>query len=92
MKSGNHFIADMPRREFLQASLKGGIALAASPSLMPSLLSAVDAGAATAKPALDPQMLNRTIQALKKRRQVVSANHPQKTGEWLALPELTVKE
>jgi len=63
MKPGNYFIADMPRREFLQASLKGGIALAASPSLMASLLSAIDARAATAKLDLDPQMLNRIIQA-----------------------------
>jgi Winged helix DNA-binding domain len=39
-----------------------------------------------------PELLNRTIQALIKRRQVVHANHPQKSGEWLALPELTVKE
>ncbi len=39
-----------------------------------------------------PELLNRTIQALLKRRQVVHATHPQKSGEWLALPELTVKE
>jgi len=63
MKPANHFIADMPRRDFLQASLKGGVALAASPSLMASLLSAMEGGAAAAKLDPDPQMLNRIIRA-----------------------------
>ena len=63
MKPASSFIADMPRREFLQASLKGGVALAASPSLMASLLSAMEGRAAPAKLDLDPQMLNRIIRA-----------------------------
>jgi TldD protein len=54
----------MPRREFLQAGFKGAVALAASPALMGSLLSVMDAKAAPAKLELDPQMLNRVIQAV----------------------------
>ena len=56
------YIEDMPRREFLQASLKGGIALAASPALMTGLLSSMEAKGAARIPEIDPQMLNRVIQ------------------------------
>lgn len=35
---------------------------------------------------------HRTFQALEKQRRIVRAVHPQKTGEWLALPELIDKE
>ncbi|MBZ5498476.1 MAG: TldD/PmbA family protein [Acidobacteriia bacterium] len=63
MRPMQYFVADMPRREFLQASFKGGIALAATPTLMTNLLSAMESTAGGAKPAPDPQMLNRVIQA-----------------------------
>jgi TldD protein len=63
MKPIKYSVADMPRREFLQASLRGGIALAATPSLLASLLSTVESGAAAASLEVDPQMLNRVIQS-----------------------------
>jgi len=67
MHSIQCLVADMPRREFLQAGFKSGLALAATPILMTELLTCMEAKAAPAKPALDPQMLDRVIQtALRK--------------------------
>jgi TldD protein len=63
MNLTHFYVEDMPRRAFLHAGLKGGIALAATPSLMAGLLSAVDAGGAAPRLEPDPQMLNRVIQA-----------------------------
>jgi TldD protein len=67
MRLMQYSVDDMPRREFLQASLKGGIALAATPTLMTGLLTAMEARGAAPKPELDPQMLNRIIQAALKK-------------------------
>ena len=61
MKFRGHFIEDIPRRKFLQMSLKGGIALAATPALMTELLSYKGSEKAGAKLALDPQILKKTI-------------------------------
>ncbi|MFB0564395.1 MAG: TldD/PmbA family protein [Candidatus Aminicenantaceae bacterium] len=61
MNFKNYFVEDIPRRKFLQMSLKGGIALAATPSLMTQLLSFEGKKAKSAKLTLDPQVLNRTI-------------------------------
>lgn len=67
MKLKQYFVEDIPRRKFLQMSLKGGIALAAAPSLMSQLLSCKGPTLPTAKLELDPQLLLRTIgQALEK--------------------------
>ena len=52
MNLRHNFVGDIPRREFL----KGGLALAAAPSLLARFV----AGAET-RPELDPQMLNRII-------------------------------
>jgi len=67
MRLMQYSVEDMPRREFLQASLKGGIALAATPTLLTGLLSAMEAKGATPRLELDPQMLNRIIQAALKK-------------------------
>lgn len=61
MKPKGYFVRDIPRRKFLEVSLKGGIALAATPSLMTQLLSCRAAKKVGAKIELDPQVLNRTI-------------------------------
>lgn len=61
MKFRGYFVEDIPRRKFLQMSLKGGIALAATPALMTELLSYKGSGRAGAKLALDPQILKKTI-------------------------------
>jgi len=61
MKFKGYFVEDIPRRKFLQMSLKGGIALAATPSLVIELLSSKGSRLIDAKLKLDPQILNRTI-------------------------------
>jgi len=63
MRPMYYSVQDMPRREFLQAGLKGGMALAAAPTLIANLLSVTESGAAVSQPELDPQMLNGVIQA-----------------------------
>ncbi len=63
MKVVQFSVEDMPRRTFLEAGLKGGIALAATPALMSTLLTAVEAKGAAARFEPDPQMLNRVIQS-----------------------------
>jgi len=55
----NYFIEDIPRRKFLEMSLKGGIALAATPTLMMHLLSPKASGA---DQELSPQLLQKVIQ------------------------------
>jgi len=62
MKHKNYFVEDIPRRKFLKMSLKGGVAIAASPALMTQLLSCKGQKAPAAKLELDPGMLSKTIQ------------------------------
>jgi len=52
-----HFVEDIPRRTFLALSLKGGIALAAAPSLLRGLL----AGQEPARPQVALEDLNQVI-------------------------------
>lgn len=67
MKLKNYVVEDIPRRKFLQLSLKGGIVLAATPSLMSNLLASMGSKKASVRLELDTQVLNRTIkQALAK--------------------------
>lgn len=61
MKLKGYFVEDIPRRKFLEVGLKGGIAIAATPSLLMQLLACKGSNPAGAKLALDPQILNRTI-------------------------------
>jgi len=61
MKLKGYFVEDIPRRKFLEMSLKGGIAVAATPSLMMQLLSCKSSKQASVKLELDPQILNNTI-------------------------------
>jgi len=61
MKFKSYFVKDIPRRKFLKMSLRGGIALAATPSLMMQLLSCKGTKPVRAKLELDPQILNKTI-------------------------------
>ncbi len=57
----NHFVDDIPRREFLQMSMKGAIAVATTPALLSSLLSSQGSKLPSIKLELDHAMLNRTI-------------------------------
>jgi len=57
----NFFVEDIPRRKFLQMSLKGGVVLAATPALMTQLLSCKKAETVSTELKLDPEVYNRTI-------------------------------
>ena len=57
MKFQGYFVEDIPRRKFLELSLKGGVALAATPALLRSLL----AGDTASRPKVDLEDLNRVI-------------------------------
>ncbi len=56
-------VHDIPRRKFLQSSVKGGLALAATPTLMGSLLANLQAKTAPPPLEIDTQMLNRVIRS-----------------------------
>ena len=62
MKFKTYFVGDIPRRKFLQLSLKGGLAVAAAPSILSQLISCKSQLPAGANLKLDHQILNRTIQ------------------------------
>ncbi|RKY85907.1 hypothetical protein DRQ09_06700 [candidate division KSB1 bacterium] len=57
----SYSINDIPRRRFLQSSLRGGIAIASTPALMKHLLSFSGSKKISAKLPIDPKILNRTI-------------------------------
>ena len=57
MKSRGYFVGDIPRRKFLELSLKGGVAMAATPALLRGLL----AGQVSTGPKLAFEDLNQII-------------------------------
>lgn len=61
MSIKRYFIEGIPRRKFLEMSLKGGVAVAATPALMMQLLSCKGGAPVRTGLDLDPEMLNRTI-------------------------------
>lgn len=61
MRFKNYFVRDIPRRKFLEVSLKGGIALAATPALLSQLLSCKATKPESVKVVIDPQILDRII-------------------------------
>lgn len=63
MKIKRYFVEDIPRRKFLQMSLKGGVAAAATPSLLMHLLSCKGTGPGGAELSLEASLLNKTIRA-----------------------------
>ena len=62
MKINEYFIRDIPRRKFLEMSFKGGVAAAATPSLLMSLMSCKGKPTGPENFLLDETVLNRTIQ------------------------------
>jgi TldD protein len=57
-----YFVSDIPRRAFLERTFKGGLVVAAGPSLLTLLESCAPAEMATAGVAVDPHLLDLTIQ------------------------------
>lgn len=61
MSIKKYFVEDMPRRKFLEVSLKGGVAVAATPSLLTSLLSCRGTAGPEVAVEIDAALLNRTL-------------------------------
>jgi TldD protein len=63
MEIKGYFVSDIPRRAFLEKSLKGGMVVAAGPSLLSLLEGCAGPDMADAKVEIDPLLLDRTIHA-----------------------------
>lgn len=62
MSAKKYFVEDIPRRKFLEIGIKGGIAVAAAPSMLMPLLSCRGPTQEPRRLEIDPDVLNRTIQ------------------------------
>src|SRR5512133_2432945 len=58
---GNHTVRDIPRRKFLELSLKGGLVVAATPTLISNLWSCSNNAGAPAGLDIDQAVLNKVI-------------------------------
>ena len=58
-----YFVSDIPRRSFLEKTFKGGLVVAAGPSLVGLLEGCAGQEMASAKVQIDPHILDSTIQA-----------------------------
>jgi len=63
MEIKGYFVSDIPRRAFLERTLKGGVVLAAGPSLIGLLEGCASQEMASAAVQVDPHLLNTTIRA-----------------------------
>ncbi len=61
MKDRSHAARDIPRREFLEKSLKGGIAVATAPAILSALSSCGVKSSPSAALEMDPAVLARTV-------------------------------
>jgi len=61
MEIKGYFVEDIPRRKFLERSIKGGIAVAAAPTLMSCLESCSSQETVSAEIIIDPQLLDDTL-------------------------------
>ena len=63
MEIKGYFVSDIPRRAFLEKTIKGGLVVAAGPSLVGLLEGCAGTEMASAKVQIDPQILDATIHA-----------------------------
>ena len=63
MKSDKYFVRDIPRRKFLEMSLKGGIVMASTPALLSQLVSCQPMGASASGLDIDKETLKNVIAA-----------------------------
>lgn len=63
MEIKGYFVSDIPRRAFLERTLKGGLVLAAGPTLSSLLEGCAGSGKASAEVQIDPQILEATLRA-----------------------------
>lgn len=61
MKSDRYFVRDMPRRKFLELSMKGGLLVATTPALLSQLVSCSPQGLASEGMGIDRATLDRVI-------------------------------
>ena len=61
MEIKGYFVSDIPRRAFLEKTFKGGMVVAAGPSLLGLLEGCAGPEMATAKVQIDPHILDSTI-------------------------------
>ena len=61
MKIENHSVRDIPRRRFLELSLKGGLLIAATPALLTRLISCKNSGIMPSGLEMDKEILTRII-------------------------------
>ena len=59
MNLKDHFVSDIPRREFLDLTAKSGIAVMAAPALVSQVWSCKSLASEDAIPGLDTSLLNR---------------------------------
>ena len=63
MEIKGYFVSDIPRRAFLEKTIKGGLVVAAGPSLVGLLEGCAGTEMASAKVQIDPQILDATLHA-----------------------------
>ncbi len=61
MKFTDNFVEDIPRRTFLERSIKGGILVAASPAILSYISSCGNLGGTSARVDIDPALLDLTL-------------------------------
>jgi TldD protein len=61
MKMEEHSVRDIPRRRFLELSMKGGLLIAATPALLTQLVSCQGGAGASSGIELDKETLDRVI-------------------------------
>ena len=61
MNEKKYFVRDIPRRKFLEMSMKGGLIIAASPALLSQLSSCQPQELASKALDLDKESLNKVI-------------------------------
>jgi TldD protein len=91
MSMPEYFDHDIPRREFLGRSLKGGMALAVTPAVLSSLMSCSNEGT-LAKVEWDPKLLTWTIRrALEKGGEFAEVYVENRISRTIAMEESKVK-
>ena len=88
-----HVVRDIPRRKFLEVGLKGGLAMAAAPSVIERLFAAGAPGALLAPPVqMDPAVLDRVIRkALEKGGEFADVYVETRTARSLLMEESKFK-
>jgi TldD protein len=61
MRMEKHAVRDIPRRKFLEMSMKGGILIAATPALLSQLISCRNGASATSGIDMDKEMLAKVV-------------------------------